>query len=186
MWYTEWKKQNLGFLQSETRKTEKVTILQDQHMHAHNRNKVIRKSTNSLFKRTETRKNQHAYSKAAYQRTYTKIFSLLSFFLFFSLLFSPETTFVDQWKHPSSFSPSLPPLVLLWLYIGLTHTHTHTERERYKCAFRGVSVTYCTVAIVCYGPQKFRICKSLIPKRSIIFFHTSFWVNIPKLPRKIL
>jgi hypothetical protein len=81
----------MGFLQSET---EKVTILQDQHMHAHNKNKVIRKSTNSLFKRTETRKNQHAYSKAAYQRIYTKII-LSSFFLFF-FLFSPETTFVDQ------------------------------------------------------------------------------------------
>ena len=69
------------------------------------------------------------------------------------------------------------PLLQLITYYPLALYMREREREMHLWVLKGVSVSvnYCTVAIVCFGPQNMK-CKRLSFKRSIdFFFPLPFW-----------
>ena len=147
-------------------------------MHAHNRKKKInRKCTENLCNnKNKNIGNQHADGKARYQTVHTEVHS------FFQLpRMNTET-----------------PLLTLALFFALLQLITYyplavymreRERERERDAlvsFEGVSVSvnYCTVAIVCFGPQNMK-CKRLTFERSTDFFFHFLFGEYLKTTQKI-
>ena len=129
--------------------------------------KINRKCTENLCNnKNKNIGNQHADGKARYQTVHTEV---RSFF---------PTTSNEHWNsssYPGSFLCTSTTYYLL--SFGCVYER---ERERERDAlvsFEGVSVSvnYCTVAIVCFGPQNMK-CKRLTFERSTdFFFPLPFW-----------